>query len=60
MLMLTVGKLFPRADRAPAIAPADIDALARRLDTLPGASVGRSRRVQGGFYTSQALEIIRC
>ncbi|WP_396594062.1 magnesium protoporphyrin IX methyltransferase [Brevundimonas sp. R86498] len=60
MLMLAAGKLFPRADRAPAIAPAHIDALARRLAALPGCSVGRSRRVQGGFYTSQALELIRC
>jgi magnesium-protoporphyrin O-methyltransferase len=60
MLMLAAGKLFPRADRAPAIAPAAIDALARRLAALPGCSVGRSRRVQGGFYTSQALELLRC
>lgn len=59
MLMLTAGKLFPRADRAPAIAPADIDALARRLAALPGRSVGRTRRVQGGFYTSQAMELLR-
>ncbi|WP_269514726.1 magnesium protoporphyrin IX methyltransferase [Brevundimonas subvibrioides] len=60
MLMLGMGKLFPRADRAPAIAPADIDALARRLAALPGRRVGRSRRVQGGFYTSQALEMLSC
>ena len=60
MLMLGMGKLFPRADRAPAIAPADIDALSRRLLALPGCAVGRSRRVQGGFYTSQALELLRC
>ncbi|MBX9615634.1 MAG: magnesium protoporphyrin IX methyltransferase [Brevundimonas sp.] len=60
MLMLAAGKLFPRADRAPAIAPAEIGALARRLAGLPGCSVGRSRRVQGGFYTSQALELLRC
>ena len=60
MLMLTMGKLFPRADRAPAIAPAKIEALSDRLAALPGCSVGRSRRVQGGFYTSQALELLRC
>ncbi len=60
MLMLTMGKLFPRADRAPAIAPANIDTLSQRLAALPGCSVGRSRRVQGGFYTSQALELLRC
>ncbi|WP_077356989.1 magnesium protoporphyrin IX methyltransferase [Brevundimonas sp. LM2] len=60
ILMLAAGKLFPRADRAPAIAPAQIAALSRRLAALPGCAVGRSRRVQGGFYTSQALELIRC
>lgn len=60
MLMLTMGKLFPRADRAPAIVPAKLDALAARLSALPGVSVSRTRRVQGGFYTSQALELVRC
>jgi len=60
MLMLTMGKVFPRADRAPAIAPAKLDALAMRLSALSGRSVGRSRRVQGGFYTSQAMELLRC
>ena len=60
MLMLTMGKVFPRGDRAPAIAPAKLDALARRLSALPEISVGRSRRVQGGFYTSQAMELLRC
>jgi magnesium-protoporphyrin O-methyltransferase len=59
MLMLAMGKLFPRADRAPAIVPAKLDALAARLSALPGVSVGRTRRVQGGFYTSQALELVR-
>lgn len=59
MLMLTMGKLFPRSDRAPAIVPAKLDALAARLSALPGVSVGRTRRVQGGFYTSQALELVR-
>jgi magnesium-protoporphyrin O-methyltransferase len=59
MLMLGMGKLFPRADRAPAIAPARLDALAMRLSALPGIAVARSRRVQGGFYTSQAMELVR-
>jgi magnesium-protoporphyrin O-methyltransferase len=59
MLMLTMGKLFPSSDRAPAIVPAKLDALAARLSALPGVSVGRTRRVQGGFYTSQALELVR-
>ena len=60
MLMLAAGKVFPRADRAPAIAPADLNALAKRLSSLPGMAMGRTRRVQGGFYTSQAMELQRC
>lgn len=59
MLMLMAGKLFPRADRAPAIAPADIDILARRLSGLQGRQLTRTRRVSAGFYTSQALELVR-
>jgi magnesium-protoporphyrin O-methyltransferase len=59
MLMLGVGKVFPRGDRAPAIAPADIAALRRSLGATPGFSLGRSERVSGGFYTSQALELVR-
>jgi magnesium-protoporphyrin O-methyltransferase len=59
MAMLAAGKLFPRADRAPAIAPADIAALRRRLDGIDGFAVGRAERVSGGFYTSQALELTR-
>jgi magnesium-protoporphyrin O-methyltransferase len=59
MLMLAAGKVFPRADRAPAIAPADIAALRRRLTEVSGRVVGRSARVSGGFYTSHALELVR-
>ena len=57
-LMLAAGKVFPRADRAPAIAPADIATLRRRLGELPGFAAGRSERVSGGFYTSHALEFV--
>jgi magnesium-protoporphyrin O-methyltransferase len=58
MLMLAAGKLFPRADRAPAIAPVDLKALDRRLNALPRLSTGRTERVTGGFYTSQAVEAL--
>jgi magnesium-protoporphyrin O-methyltransferase len=64
--MLTVmhnaGKLFPRRDRAPAIVPAGIASLSRRIEAEPGLAgwrVGRTERVMSGFYTSQALEIVR-
>jgi magnesium-protoporphyrin O-methyltransferase len=59
MLMLAAGKLFPRSDRAPAIAPANMAGLRRSLAGIPGFAVGRIERVSGGFYTSQALELAR-
>ncbi|MCP1675862.1 magnesium-protoporphyrin O-methyltransferase [Natronocella acetinitrilica] len=60
--MHAVGRLFPRGDRAPAIQPV----AARRLQsliatdaTLSGWQTGRTERVSRGFYTSQALEVLR-
>ena len=61
-VMHAVGRLFPRANRAPAIEPVGEHAMCRRLAAEPKLSawrVGRSRRVQTGFYTSQALELYR-
>ena len=57
--MHAVGRLFPRADRAPAIVPVAPAALARELDRLPGVIVGRRHRVSAGFYISEALELAR-
>jgi magnesium-protoporphyrin O-methyltransferase len=57
-----VGKLFPRADRAPAIVPVAEGALRRAIGGAPGLagwSVARTERISSGFYTSQALEIVR-
>lgn len=59
MAMYNVGKLFPRSDRSPAIVPVSEAELRRRLAHLPGWSIGRTRRIQSGFYTSQALELVR-
>ncbi len=58
-LMHAVGKLFPRADRAPAIVPVGD----RRLRTmigaaLPHARLGRAESIAGGFYISHALEVL--
>jgi magnesium-protoporphyrin O-methyltransferase len=50
--MHAIGKLFPRADRAPAIAPV----AEKRLRAALGGA--RSARVSAGFYTSQALELL--
>jgi len=56
-----VGKLFPRKDRAPSIEPQNEGRLRRRLGEaqgLRGWRTGRSERVSGGFYISQALELL--
>lgn len=60
--MHAVGRLFPRADRAPAIVPAGAAALRRRLADdrdLAGWRCGRGERVAQGFYISEALELRR-
>jgi magnesium-protoporphyrin O-methyltransferase len=61
-LMWWVGRLFPRHDRAPAIEPLSESALRRRLTLEPafeGWRVGRTQRIASGFYTSQAMELVR-
>jgi magnesium-protoporphyrin O-methyltransferase len=59
MTMLNVGRLFPRADKSPAILPVR-DAHLRELITsaLPQARIGRDHRIAAGFYTSHAMEVI--
>lgn len=60
--MHAVGKLFPKSDRAPAIQPVSSHGLRGLISTEPtlqGWSVGRSQRIQSGFYTSQAQELHR-
>jgi magnesium-protoporphyrin O-methyltransferase len=61
-LMHAVGRLFPRADRAPAIEPVTEARLRRAIGAEPALSewrVGRTARVASGFYTSQAMELVR-
>lgn len=61
-MMHAVGRFFPRQDRAPAIEPVDAGALRRHLALEPalgGWQVGRTQRIDSGFYTSQALELQR-
>jgi len=61
-LMWWVGRLFPRRDRAPAIEPLSEGALRRRLalePALAGWRVGRTQRIASGFYTSQAMELVK-
>jgi magnesium-protoporphyrin O-methyltransferase len=60
--MHTVGRFFPRADRAPSIEPVSRKALGRRLlrdPALEGWAIGRGEQVNSGFYMSHALEVMR-
>jgi magnesium-protoporphyrin O-methyltransferase len=59
-LMHAAGRCFPRKDRAPAIEPVDAMKLRRQIAEEPllsAARVGRSHRIDSGFYVSQAMEI---
>jgi len=59
--MHAVGKFFPRSDRAPAIEPVAEARITRHLGDAPALAdwlVGRTRRVNRGFYISQALELV--
>jgi magnesium-protoporphyrin O-methyltransferase len=59
-LMHTVGRAFPRGDRAPSIEPVGARGLARQILSEPGLAgwrMGRTERIACGFYTSQALEL---
>ncbi len=61
-LLWGVGRLFPRTDRAPAIEPVTEAGLRRAIAAEPGLvgwAVGRTRRIISGFYTSQAMELVR-
>jgi magnesium-protoporphyrin O-methyltransferase len=61
-VMHAAGRLFPRGDRAPAVEPVGEGALLRQLRAdlrLRGWQAGRTERVGGGFYFSQALEMRR-
>lgn len=56
-LMLGAGKLFPRADKSPAIRPIGERRLRQALArAVPRGRIGRDARISGGFYTSHALE----
>ena len=60
--MHAAGRLFPRGDRAPAIEPVAPGAHRRAARGRAGAgrlALGRTERVAGGFYISQALELVR-
>ena len=59
MAMLTMGKLFPRSDRSPAIepiAPAELRRLMAADASLADWHTGRYENIAAGFYKSQAME----
>ncbi|MBC7941195.1 MAG: magnesium protoporphyrin IX methyltransferase [Chitinophagaceae bacterium] len=59
MLMLGVGRLFPRGDRSPAIEPVAPQVLQQMMAKDPSLmhwQTGRFELITGGFYKSQALE----
>ena len=61
-LMHASGKLFPRADRSPAIQPVSEKRLARLMAAEPALAnwePGRVKRVSRAFYISQATELRR-
>ena len=59
LLMLGMGKLFPRGDRSPAIepvSPAELRRLMAAEASLAAWHTARFAHIAGGFYKSQALE----
>ena len=59
--LLTLGRLFPQRDRSPRIVPTSERRLRRAIAEAPalaGWQSGRTRRVERGFYRSQAYELI--
>ena len=61
-VMHATGRLFPRGDRAPAIEPVRPITLKRLITANPslaGWATARTRRIDVGFYKSEALELVR-
>jgi magnesium-protoporphyrin O-methyltransferase len=59
---LAAGRLFPRSDRSPAIEPVSEAKLRSAVASHPDFAawrVGRTMRISRGFYTSQAMELVR-
>lgn len=57
--MHSIGKVFPKNDRSPGIVPVSEAELRAKLAGLNGWAIGRTKRVSSGFYTSQALELVK-
>jgi len=60
--MISVGRLFPRSDRAPWLEPMAETRIARLMEAhgaLNDWQCARTQRVSSGFYKSQAMEWLR-
>jgi len=60
--LLTLGRLFPQRDRSPRIVPMSERRLRREVSSsvsLAGWQIGRTSRIERGFYRSQAYELHR-
>jgi magnesium-protoporphyrin O-methyltransferase len=60
--MISIGRLFPRGDRAPWLEPMAEERIAKLMakDTsLDAWKCGRTQRISSGFYKSQAMEWTR-
>jgi magnesium-protoporphyrin O-methyltransferase len=60
-VMHAAGRFFPKSDRAPAIEPVSTSHLKTALAAEPalaGWQAERGHRVDSGFYTSEALEMV--
>ncbi len=60
--MISLGRLFPRGDRAPWLEPMAQERIARLMKAhgaLDGWVCARTQRVSSGFYKSQAMEWLR-
>lgn len=58
--MHTAGRMFPRADRAPAIEPVSESGMRTAIARNPALSdwtAERTTRIKAGFYISQAMEL---
>jgi magnesium-protoporphyrin O-methyltransferase len=57
-IMWSVGKLFPRGDKSPAIEPQPPKKLCAALSNIENVKLGRTHRVSTGFYISEAQELL--
>ncbi len=60
--MHAAGRMFPRSDRSPALRPLGETAIRKLIHAQPEMAAWSPRRTQyvsRGFYTSQALELVR-